>query len=281
MYEAGRKDKLYVASLSGGKDSTAMVLRLVEEQWPLDLVLFCDTGLEFPQMYDHVRKVEQAITVPVVWLKAEQDFEYYMFHHTPERKPGSTYEGKIGMSWAGPKNRWCTSVLKIRVIDKYLSRLQENYEIVQYIGIAADEPQRVKRFCYPLVEWGMEEKDCLAYCYERGYDWGGLYRLFDRVSCWCCPLQGLEELRTLRREFPVLRAQLLECESKTWRNFRKDFSVDELEIRFRFEEERLREGKDIRSREFHRELKKRLGREEPAFFMPGNREEPDGEDSGN
>lgn len=56
MHEAGRKDKLYVASLSGGKDSTAMVLRLVEEQRPLDLVLFCDTGLEFPQMYDHVRK---------------------------------------------------------------------------------------------------------------------------------------------------------------------------------------------------------------------------------
>ena len=281
MHEAGRKDKLYVASLSGGKDSTAMVLRLIEEKLPLDLVLFCDTGLEFPQMYDHVRKVEQVITVPVVWLKAEQDFEYYMFHHTPERKPGSTYEGKIGMSWAGPKNRWCTSVLKIRVIDKYLSSLQENYEIVQYIGIAADEPERVKEFCYPLIEWGMTEKDCLEYCYERGYDWGGLYRLFDRVSCWCCPLQGLEELRILRREFPGLWSQLLEWESKTWRNFRKDFSVDELEIRFRFEEERLREGKDIRSREFHRELKKRLGREEPAFFMPGNREELDGEDSGN
>jgi len=43
--EDGRKEKLYVASLSGGKDSTAMVLRLVEEGWPLDLVLFCDTGL--------------------------------------------------------------------------------------------------------------------------------------------------------------------------------------------------------------------------------------------
>ncbi|WP_368280349.1 phosphoadenosine phosphosulfate reductase domain-containing protein [Enterocloster citroniae] len=270
MHEAGRKDKLYVASLSGGKDSTAMVLRLIEEKRPLDLVLFCDTGLEFPQMYDHVRKVEQAITVPVVWLKAEQDFEYYMFHHTPERRPGSTYEGKIGMSWAGPKNRWCTKRLKTQVIDQYLSSLRKENEIVQYIGIAADEPRRVKRFCYPLVEWGMEEKDCLAYCYERGYDWGGLYRLFDRVSCWCCPLQGLEELRTLRREFPGLWSQLLEWESKTWRNFRKDFSVDELEIRFRFEEERLREGKDIKSREFHRELKKRLGREEP-----------DGEDSGN
>ena len=40
MSDAGRKDKLYVASLSGGKDSTAMVLRLMEEKWPLDLILF-------------------------------------------------------------------------------------------------------------------------------------------------------------------------------------------------------------------------------------------------
>ena len=93
------------------------------------------------------------------------------------------------------------------------------------------------------------------------YDWGGLYRLFDRVSCWCCPLQGLEELRTLRREFPELWERLLEWEAQTWRNFRKDFSVQELEIRFRFEEERIREGKRIRGKEFFKELYGRLGRD--------------------
>ena len=259
MNEAHRKDKLFVASLSGGKDSTAMVLRLIEEQRPLNLILFCDTGLEFPQMYDHVRKVEQTIPVPVVWLKEEMGFEYYFLHYSPKRKNPDLADN-AGMSWAGPRNRWCTSRLKIQVIDRYLKKLKKDYEIVQYIGIAADEPQRVKEFCYPLMEWGMTEKDCLQYCYERGYDWGGLYRLFDRVSCWCCPLQGLEELRTLRREFPGLWAQLLEWESKTWRSFRKDFSVDELEMRFQFEEERLLEGKRIRGKEFSRELKKRLGR---------------------
>ena len=56
--EDGGKEKLYAASLSGGKDSTAMVLRLVEEGWPLDFVMFCDTGLEFPQMYEHVGRLE-------------------------------------------------------------------------------------------------------------------------------------------------------------------------------------------------------------------------------
>ncbi|WP_044294512.1 phosphoadenosine phosphosulfate reductase family protein [Robinsoniella peoriensis] len=257
--EAGRKDKLYVASLSGGKDSTAMVLRLIEEKWPLDLILFCDTGLEFPQMYEHIRKLEQSIPVPIVWLKEEKGFEYYFLHHQPKRK-NQNLVGKSGFSWAGPRNRWCTSTLKVRVIERYLSGLRKDYEIVQYIGIAADEPQRVREYRYPLVEWGMTEKNCLEYCYERGYDWSGLYRLFSRVSCWCCPLQGLEELRTLRREFPQLWKQLLEWESKTWRNFRADYSADELEIRFHFEEERLRDGKSIRGKEFFRELKERLGR---------------------
>ena len=41
------KEKLHIVSLSGGKDSTAMLLRMLEEGWQVDLILFCDTGLEF------------------------------------------------------------------------------------------------------------------------------------------------------------------------------------------------------------------------------------------
>ena len=53
--------KSNVAMLSGGKDSTAMLLRMLEESCPVDLILFCDTGLEFPQMYEHLRKLEKYI----------------------------------------------------------------------------------------------------------------------------------------------------------------------------------------------------------------------------
>ena len=59
------------------------------------------------------------------------------------------------MSWAGPRNRWCTGMLKIRVINAYLKKLKENYTVIEYVGIAADETDRVKDKCYPLVEWGM------------------------------------------------------------------------------------------------------------------------------
>lgn len=132
------------------------------------------------------------------------------------------------MSWAGPRNRWCTGILKTRVIDAYLRDLKEQYEIMEYVGIAADETQRIKTACYPLVEWGMSEKDCLDYCYARGFDWGGLYRIFSRVFCWCCPLQSLEELRKLYRNFPDLWRQLEEWDKTTCRTFIKNYSVCQL-----------------------------------------------------
>lgn len=50
------KPNLHVVSLSGGKDSTAMLLGMVEEGWPIDHILFCDTGLEFEGMYHHSKE---------------------------------------------------------------------------------------------------------------------------------------------------------------------------------------------------------------------------------
>ena len=197
------KPKKYVVSLSGGKDSTAMLLRLIEEKRPIDYIIFCDTGLEFPQMYEHIDKLEQYIGRPIIRLKAEHDFEYYFYTYHPIRK-NPDLEKYDGMSWGGPRNRWCTTMLKKRVLNAYFKDLKKNFDIVEYIGIAADEPNRVKDACYPLVEWNMTEKDCLEYCYSKGFDWGGLYKIFHRVSCWCCPLQSLEELRKFRKYFPEL-----------------------------------------------------------------------------
>ena len=54
-----KKSTKHVISFSGGKDSTALLLRMLEEKMPVDVILFCDTGLEFPQMYEHLDKVEQ------------------------------------------------------------------------------------------------------------------------------------------------------------------------------------------------------------------------------
>ena len=234
-----------------------MLLRMLEEGMPVDIILFCDTGVEFDGMYHHIEKLEQYIGRTITRLKAPKSFEYYFYEYTPKRK-NPKLNGYRGMSWAGPHTRWCTGMLKTRIINRYLQELQKEYTIIQYIGIAADEPRRVKEHRYPLVDWNMTEADCLAYCRERGFDWDGLYDIFSRVSCWCCPLQSLEGLRKLRRHFPELWGKLRYMDNHTWRKFTKRYTVEQLEIRFAFEDERQSQGLPIKGKAFFNALQERL-----------------------
>lgn len=222
----------HIVSFSGGKDSTAMLLKMLEENMQVDEIIYCDTYKEFPQMYKHIEKIKKYIkekyNKEITTLKAEKDFDYYMFEH--EKTRGKN-KGKRGYGWSTMLCRWCTSNLKTNVINKYLKAKNEEY--TEYIGIACDEPKRIKDKCYPLIDWGMTEKDCLHYCYERGFNWEGLYEHFDRVSCWCCPLKNLKELKTLYTHYPELWEELKEMDKKSYNQFRKDYSVKELEEKFK------------------------------------------------
>lgn len=223
-----RKD-YHVVSFSGGKDSTAMLLRMLELGMPVDEIIFCDTTVEFPQMYEHLDKVEQYIGRRITRLRAEHDYPYMLLEH---RKKNGTQ----GYSFPDFRSRWCTAYFKRNMINRHLKNIAN---VIQYVGITADEPKRIKDKCYPLADWGWTEADCLKYCYDKGFDWGGLYELFPRVSCWCCPLKSLNELRQLRHNFPDLWVTLLNWQHKTWRKFRADYSVDELEERFAKEDEKM------------------------------------------
>lgn len=56
----GDTEKIFHAvSLSGGKDSTAMLLLIIERGMPIDMVLTADTGMEFPEMYEHLAKLDE------------------------------------------------------------------------------------------------------------------------------------------------------------------------------------------------------------------------------
>lgn len=260
-----------VVSFSGGKDSTAMLLRMIEEKMPIDCIMFCDTGLEFPQMYEHLDKVEEQTGLSITRVRADKTFGYMMFDLPVGRKADSPIAirygaGRTGRGWPGPRLRWCTKELKDSPRERFLKAFKPYYEIRHYVGIAADEVKRLERknncnpsHVHPLVDWGMTEADCLAYCYSKGYDWGGLYEIFDRVSCWCCPLQSLEELRKLRTHFPELWEQLKEWDERNFRSFRADYTVAQLEIRFQFEEECIRMGRPIRGKEFMAALRERFG----------------------
>lgn len=260
----------HIVNLSGGKDSTAMLLMMLEKQMPIDYIVFADTGKDFPQMLDHLIKLgayikENYPSAPkITTLRADKSFDYLMFDH---KKTRGKHIGKRGYGWATMWARWCTAQLKTAVIDRFARSLNDDY--VHYIGIAADEWQRLiknttfdmeiysnkkgeqkqraaldKNGCvqnlqytqpnyrYPLADWKIDEAAALQYCYDYTFDWGGLYTHFDRVSCWCCPLKNLKELKALWRYYPELWAELKDMDARAFNKFRVDYSVEELEERF-------------------------------------------------
>ena len=228
----------YVASCSFGKDSLAMLLRLLEENRPLDEVIFYDTGMEFNAIYNIRDKVvclleEKGIKYTELYPK--EPFEYTMFE-----KPVKTRDGreKMGYSWCGGRCRWGTTK-KIKQIQQYCG---DNY---QYVGIALDESHRLERETggnkiYPLVEWGMTEKDCLEYCYNKGFTWDEdgveLYSILDRVSCWCCANKNIKELRNYYKYLPRYWNELKRLQLKTDRPMKYNkYTVFDLEERFKNE----------------------------------------------
>lgn len=216
-----------VVSLSGGKDSTALLLMMLERGERVDEAVMFDNGWEFPEMHEHIERLRRFIDVPITVLKPPHPFEWYMTEYLMKR---GKRKGEFGYGFPRPNARWCTR-MKTATISRYLC----GGETV-CIGIAADENRPLSPDSrYPLVEWGVTEKEALAYCLSHGFDWGGLYKHRHRVSCWCCPLQSLDSARALRKTHPELWARLLEmervCEAFP-STFRIDFSAAQLEERF-------------------------------------------------
>lgn len=229
-----------IISFSGGKDSTAMALEMLERGEDIHSVVAFDTGWEFPQMLEHWEEFERYTGLEIVRLHPREPFSYWLFDRPIIARKGPN-KGKIhryGNGWPSPMRRWCTRE-KVNSIRRYLKNIENP---VSCIGFAADEAHRagatsgrdiVQR--YPLIEWDICEAEALAICKRHGFNWGGVYDHFSRVSCFCCPLQRIGDLRTLRKHFPDQWCQMLEWETRCPGHnpgFRGYETVHDLERRF-------------------------------------------------
>ena len=164
----------HIVQFSGGKDSTCMLLMMLEKGMPVDDIIFCDTGMEFPQMYEHIEKVEQYIGRKVTRLKAPHNFEWYMFEK-PRTK--GKWQDICGYGWARMWQRWCTRILKQEVFAKHNKEVGEH---ILYMGIAYDEPKRHEHrkanHIHPLYDWHITEAEALSYCKRHSFNWGGVVR---------------------------------------------------------------------------------------------------------
>ncbi len=213
----------HVVALSGGKDSTAMALRLAEVE-PRDYTYICTpTGNESDEMFAHWKHLGQLLGKPLTPIL------------------GGTLVGLIRQQEALPNvwMRWCTRMLKIA---PYAAWLAQHTPCTSYVGIRADEPEReggdysdvpdvTMRF--PLREWGWGVKEVWAYLDENGIC------IPARTDCKLCFYQRIGEWYTFWRTDPQGWAEGESLEAMTGHTFRSagrdTWPASMADLRARFE----------------------------------------------
>ncbi len=215
----------HIVSFSGGKDSTATVILAHEHNEPLDLIVFAEVMFsreisgELPEHIDFIKN--KCFPLFREWgykteiLHAEKTY-MDCFHHVVE-KPIKTPENKgkkKGFVMVGhcDVQRDC----KIKAINDFFKR-KNTSELIQYLGIAADEKKRLERLeprkISLLQKYGYTEKMAGDLC--REYDLlSPIYDFSPRGGCWFCPNAKDGELRHLRTHHRDLWNRLLKLEKE-------------------------------------------------------------------
>ena len=194
----------HIVALSGGKDSTALALRLVEVE-PRDYVYVCTpTGDELPEMFEHWNLLGKLLNKPLLPVTC-----------------GESLDGAIRRQNALPnwRQRWCTRILKI---EPYLQWCATQTPCVSYVGLRADEESRPGIIAqvpgvemrFPLKEWGWGLKEVMGYLDERGVS------IPRRTDCAKCFFQSLGEWWELWNEHPEIYSVAEEQEQNTGHTFR-------------------------------------------------------------
>lgn len=181
------ENKRFICCFSGGKDSTAMLINILENDFPLDEIIYCDVGdWIWESTKTHIKQVEEKLDVSITIIdiseKLKQGFK----------------------KWGFPSffNRWCTGE-KREAMKHYLrEKYGEKESIVQYIGYCSDEEKRTSKklyhsyeVAYPLVDANITTNQALKICKDYGFDFGGVYEHHSHFNCWLCPLQRIGELQ--------------------------------------------------------------------------------------
>lgn len=234
----------YVASCSFGKDSLAMILTILEHNLPLDEVVYCEvmfdecTSGEYPLHADFIHNQAIPILENVYGLKVRvlRDSRTYKEMCTSLRVKGKYVGTPVGFPMRlGP---WCNN-LKMRPIKAY--NKEQTEPVHEYVGIAVDEPERLARLTHnkssPLADYGITEEMAVEMCRQH-HLLSPIYQTQARNGCWFCHNARIGELRDLYRQYPELWAELREIQAISRVTFKQDYTVFDLEERFKKELEK-------------------------------------------
>lgn len=185
---SGRDGIGFVVAFSGGKDSTALTLRLHELGESFSLI-HTATGNELPDVRNHIERIVRHTGADLIDL------------HAP------TLAELIERQGALPnfRMRWCTRMIKIAPCARWID---ENPDTILAVGLRADEIGRIggvfksaEEIVYPLREWNWGEKEVVDYCIRQGFEPP------PRTDCAVCFYQTLGEWHSLWRNHPEMYAQ--------------------------------------------------------------------------
>ena len=231
----------HILSLSYGKDSLACLGAIEELGLPLDRIIHAEVWAtdtipaDLPPMVEFKAKADKIIKerwgIEVEHRRSKWTYESYFYKHKTRR---SIFQGAI-YGFPMVRGNWCTGRLKTEVLDSIGKRE------VQYMGIAADEPNRFHNLTEtkrsPLVEAGWTEAMCREWC-EKNDLLSPIYTTATRGGCWFCHNQGVDQLRLLRKNYPEYWELLLKWDNDSPVTFKPDgHTVHDFDKRFRLEDE--------------------------------------------
>ncbi len=210
----------YIATLSGGKDSTVMCDLLLKNKYPVDYIVFNNTLIEHKEMYQYIDKLEKYFNgrynKKIIRLKPNKKPEDIIFRKV--KKKDSEWFGFVKGIFSPVMGfcEWRTET-KILPLQRFLKKEQiEDYKI--YIGFTLDEMNRLNREdttkLYPLVDdFKMSERACKEYLIEQEME-NPLYRNFNRTGCRYCPALSETDKFNLWKYYPEVWSEMKQIENK-------------------------------------------------------------------
>lgn len=253
-----------VISISGGKDSQAMLYEVVAariaHQWPGEIhAIHADVGrMEWPQSAAHCQKMCDEVGVTLVTVHRPQGDLLDQIQQRMVKLAGS---GKP--HWPSAQQRYCTSDQKRAQIDKVL---RQHDRVISAEGVRrAESASRAHRPCYdtrttisnsrrtafnwrPLIHWSTEDvwislgtssldlyrRQVLyrAGEHEEAMDGWPAHPAYiygnERVSCALCVLACQNDLETGARHNPELLRELVAMEEESGFSFKQHLRLGSL-----------------------------------------------------
>jgi hypothetical protein len=205
-HQHNNKNEKHILSFGAGLNSTALLVFLVEHEYPLDEVVFADTGGELPETYRHLKTVDTYLSQQGIQLRIVRSKNGTLYDTCARRKviPSQLW-------------RWSTRDYKITPIYAYYRSLKAH--VNQYLGIAYEERDRMRESGvdyvtnrFPLIEKMVTRQDCIDIICLADYD----FPMPVRSGCYFCPFNSLSRWQEIYEKHKglYLKAMALEENSK-------------------------------------------------------------------